>query len=494
MNSKKIFSKLKEECGVVGVFGHNDTSRLIHLGLFALQHRGQEACGIVTFEDVLDADGEESPKLKTSLHVHKAFGLVGDSVTESVIQRLKGRTGVGHVRYSTHGGALVENIQPFQFKTVFGPVAIAHNGNLTNAREIRKDLEASGSVFQSTSDTEVFVHLIARSDRKTLRDRISDALTKVKGAFSLVIMTNQSLFAARDPHGFRPLSLGKLGDAWVVASETCALSLMGASFVRELAAGEVMEMTEQSVESWAPHQKQPETFCSFEPIYFSRPDSLLHGQNIYSYRRRIGEILAKECPADVDFVMAIPDSGVAMAEGYASAAALPLQMGLVRNHYIGRTFIEPTQTTRDFGVRLKLSALESVLKGKRIVVIDDSLVRGTTSARIFRMLREAGTSEIHFRIGAPPITHSCFYGVDTPQRRDLLAAQMTVEEIRLMLGADSIGFISVSGLKQALSTTSTSSNCGFCFACFTGKYPTDVQQAIPEMPTDRLGPGLFASR
>ncbi len=483
------FDQLHEECGVAGVFGHKDASRLLYLSLFALQHRGQEASGIVTFEEVDRNDTERSDP-KIALHVHKSFGLVGDKISDEVMERLKGEMGVGHVRYSTQGGDLVENIQPFQFKTILGPVAIAHNGNLTNAREIRKKLEASGSVFQSTSDSEVFVHLIARSEASSIGDRIADAVKQVKGAYSLAIITKTALYAVRDPLGLRPLVLGKLGTSWVVVSETCALDLVGATFERDVAPGEIVELSESGVKSWFPQAKRQQAFCSFEPIYFARPDSLLYGENIYIRRGRIGEVLAKECPAQGDLVMAIPDSGIAMAEGFSRASGIPLKTGLVRNHYIGRTFIEPTQAIRDFGVKLKLNPLKSVLEGKKVVVLDDSLVRGTTSKRIFKMLRDSGVLEIHFRIGAPPITHSCFYGVDTPERKDLMAAQKTVEEIREYLGADSIGFISVDGLKTALQETSTNK---YCTACFTGKYPEDTFQKIIPQPTDERGPGLFSS-
>ncbi|MCX6116640.1 MAG: amidophosphoribosyltransferase, partial [Proteobacteria bacterium] len=440
-DNENMPNKLREECGVAGVFGHKDASRLLYLSLFALQHRGQEATGIVTFSET-NRDDLQRQEPKIALHVHKAFGLVGDTFSEDVLVKLNGRFGVGHVRYSTQGGGLVENIQPFQFKTILGPVAIAHNGNLTNARDIRKKLEATGSVFQSTSDSEVFVHLIARSEGQTMKDRISDAVRQVKGAYSLAIITKSAMYAARDPYGLRPLCLGKVDDAWIVVSETCALDLVGARYERDVEPGEIVELTENGITSWQPQEPRKQAFCSFEPIYFARPDSMLHGENIYLRRGRIGEVLAEECPASGDLVMAIPDSGVAMAEGYARMSGIPLKTGLIRNHYIGRTFIEPTQAIREFGVKLKLNPLKSVLEGKRVIVLDDSLVRGTTSKRIFKMLRDAGAKEIHFRIGAPPITHSCFYGVDTPERKDLMAAQKTVAEICDYLGADSIGFIS----------------------------------------------------
>jgi amidophosphoribosyltransferase len=373
-----------------------------------------------------------------------------------------------------------------------GAVAIAHNGNLTNAREIRKNLESSGSVFQSTSDTEVFVHLIARSPSSSMRERIGDALRQVRGAYSLAIITPDAMYAARDPRGLRPLVLGRLGQGHVVVSETCALDLMGAEFVRDVNPGEVVEIRSNQVNSWYPQEKKALAFCSFEPIYFARPDSLLYGESIYVRRRRIGEVLADECPADGDVVIPIPDSGVAMAEGFAKASGIPMAMGLVRNHYIGRTFIQPSQSQRDFGVRLKLNPVRSVLEGKRVVVVDDSLVRGTTAARILQLLKDAGAREIHFRVGAPPITHSCYYGVDTPNRKNLMAAQNTIDQIRNSLEADSLGFISADGLRKALEESDGKS---YCMACFTGDYPEDIGTSVIEkQPTDGAGPGLFSRK
>jgi amidophosphoribosyltransferase len=397
--------------------------------------------------------------------------------------------GVGHVRYSTSGGAILENIQPFQFKTILGQVAIAHNGNLINAQDIRSDLESSGSVFQSTSDTEVFVHLIARSQGKTMRERIGDALRQVKGAYSLAIATEKSLYAARDPLGLRPLVIGELGSGFCVASETCAFDLIGARFIRDINPGEVVEISESGLSSWYPQDRQEPRFCSFEPIYFARPDSLLHGESIYIRRKQLGEMLADECPADADVVIPIPDSGVAMAEGFANRSGIPLAMGLVRNHYIGRTFIQPNQADRDFGVRLKLNPVRSVLDGKRVILVDDSLVRGTTAARILRLVRGAGAKEIHFRIGSPPITHSCYFGVDTPERENLMAAQYDVEQIRRLLEADSLGFLSQDGLRKALDEKPGKT---YCMACFNGSYPVDVCAKIRRQPTDAKGPGLFA--
>lgn len=481
----ELDGKLKEECGVAGVFGVENASRMLYLALFAMQHRGQEAAGMVTFDRPHD-----TPE-KLELHVHKAFGLVADGVTETVLQRLKGLFGVGHVRYSTTGGALLENIQPFQFKTALGAVAISHNGNLTNAREIRKKLEATGSVFHSTSDTEVLVHLIARSESSTIKERIGDALRQVTGAYSLAIITKDALYAARDPRGLRPLVLGTLDGGHVVVSETCALDLIGAEFVRDVEPGEVIEISKSGCSTWYPQPKKPLSFCSFEPIYFARPDSLLFGESIYVRRRRIGEVLAEECPAEGDVVIAIPDSGTAMAEGFAKKSGIPLEVGLVRNHYIGRTFLQPDQKQRDTGVKLKLNPIKSVLYGKRVIVVDDSLVRGTTALRILKMIKSQGASEIHFRVGAPPITHSCFYGVDTPNRQELMAAQKTVAQIREHLEADSLGFISTEGLRKALKESEGKS---YCMACFSGVYPENIGTSITHQPTDEQGPGLFSKR
>lgn len=477
----------------MGVFGDAEAANLIYLGLHALQHRGQEGCGIVTHNqgnkkgDIKSDTRSDINGGESRFEVHKAFGLVADSVTHDVIAKLTGDSGIGHVRYSTQGGRLVQNIQPFFFRTSIGPIAIAHNGNLTNAAKIRQDLESSGSIFQSTSDTEVFVHLIARSRAATLRERIAEVMPMVNGAYSLVILAEEALFAVRDPFGFRPLVLGKRGEATVVASETCALDLIDADYLREVEPGEVVEISATGMKSFSPIPKKSSAFCAFEPIYFARPDSKIFGDEIYTMRRQMGVVLAKEAPAVADVVIAIPDSGVPMAIGYAAASGIPLELGLVRNHYVGRTFIEPTQAIRDFGVKLKLNPSRAVLAGKRVVVVDDSLVRGTTSAKILRMLRAAGAVEIHFRIGSPPITHSCFYGVDTPRRRQLLAAQKNVDQIREIIGADSLAFLSIEGLKSALGPARSGS---YCFACFNGNYQENIHQDVVGQPTDGKGPGL----
>lgn len=478
-------SSLREECGVVAVLGARDAAQLCFLGLFAQQHRGQEGAGIVSYDSAGPDQGEMG-----RLHAHKAFGLVSDAFPEGVLSKLHGDTAIGHVRYSTQGGHLIQNVQPFHFRTAIGSLAIAHNGNLTNAQALRKELVESGSIFQGTSDTEVFVHLIARAQRATVRERLFAALDRVHGAYSMVLLAEERIFAVRDPFGFRPLVIGRRGESIIVASETCALDLIDAEFLREVAPGEVVEITRKGMESFFPLAPQKPAFCAFEPIYFARPDSRIFGQVVYQHRRRMGTILAQEAPAlDADLVIAIPDSGVPMALGYAEEARLPLELGLVRNHYVGRTFIQPEQEIRDFGVKLKLNPVRSVLEGKSVVVIDDSIVRGTTSAKIIRMLREAGARRIHMRIGSPPITHSCYFGVDTPHRSALLAAQKDVTEIRAFLGADSLAYLSIEGLGRALDE---GSEAKFCTACFHGRYPEKIHAEVARQPTDERGPGYFA--
>ena len=465
-------SGFKEECGVVGVLGDPEAANLIYLSLYALQHRGQEASGIVTLDE------------SSRFHAHKAFGLVRAAFSKEEIQKLKGFAGIGHNRYSTHGGKLIQNVQPFLFKTAIGEIAIAQNGNLTNADELRDSLEKTGSIFQSTSDTEVFTHLLAKSQKEDFLDRIIEVMGEVKGAYSLVLLTKDRLFAVRDPYGFRPLVMGRRGNSVVVASETCALDLIDVTLEREVKPGEVLEIFPDGfVRSHFPFKVEKKGFCSFEPIYFARPDSLIYGEQIYELRKRMGAILARESAIEADVVVAVPDSGVPMAVGYSDESKIPMELGLVRNHYIGRTFIEPSQSIRDFGVKLKLNPVASVFKGKRVVVVDDSLVRGTTSGKILRMIRQAGAKEVHFRLGAPPITHSCYFGVDTPRRENLLAAQRSVHEIREFIGADSLAFLSVEGLKEALGKEKDS----YCFGCFSGKYPEDICTPIVPQPTDGAG-------
>lgn len=467
---------LKEECGVVGIFGHPEAARLIYLSLYALQHRGQEACGIVTIGD----DGR--------FRSHKAFGLVGDAFTRDRLEVLIGHKGIGHNRYSTHGGRSMQNIQPFTFNSSLGPVAIAHNGNLTNALDLRRDLEAAGSIFQSTSDTEVIMHLLAREKSPMMIERIKAVVPQIRGAYSLVILTQDRLFAVRDPFGFRPLVLGKKEHATVAASETCALDLIDVPFFREVEPGEIVEV---SSDGWTSHQLASvrKAMCAFEPIYFARPDSQIFQRRMYDVRKRLGAQLAKEeSNIKADIVIAVPDSGVLMAMGYAEASGLPYEVGLVRNHYVGRTFIEPTQAIRDFGVRLKLNPVRSVLEGKSIVVIDDSLVRGTTSLKILRLIRSAGAKEVHFRIASPPITHSCYFGVDTPKRQHLMAAQMSVDAMCEYIGADSLAFLSREGLSSVLQDPRQDT---FCYGCFGGGYVEMTGEDMSQEPTDASsGPGL----
>jgi amidophosphoribosyltransferase len=485
-------ASLREECGVVGVIGDQAAANLVYLGLFAQQHRGQEGCGIVSLGPEADGEaGAANPGELSRFHVHKSFGLVAESFNPEIIGRLRGDTAIGHVRYSTQGGHIIQNVQPFYFRTALGPLAIAHNGNLTNGTLIRQELESSGSIFQSTSDTEVFVHLIARGSAGTVLGRVFEAMGKVNGAYSMVIMAEGKLYAVRDPFGFRPLVIGRRHDAYIVASETCALDLIEGTLLREVEPGEVVEISPHGIASHFPLAPKKPAFCAFEPIYFSRPDSRVFGEEIYVLRRRMGRILAREAPAPrADIVIAVPDSGVPMAVGYAEGSGLPHELGLVRNHYVGRTFIQPAQEIRDFGVRLKLNPVLSVLAGKSVVVVDDSIVRGTTSAKIIRMIRQAGAKEIHMRIGSPPITHSCFYGVDTPVRSKLLAAQMDVEAIRKFIGCDSLAYLSIAGLKEALGAAA--GNGKYCTACFDGNYREDIHAKIPAQPTDARGPGLQA--
>lgn len=469
---------LHEECAVVGMTGAEEAARYIYLALYALQHRGQEASGIV----LLDQTGK--------FNGHKDFGLVSDVFNKNMIASLNGNIGIGHNRYSTQGGKLVQNIQPFSFNTAIGPLAIAHNGNLTNAHILRDELERAGSIFQSTSDSEIFMHLIAKNPAASILERIKDVMKQVKGAYSLLLLTSEALFAVRDPFGFRPLVYGKKGSGYMVASETCALDLIGAQVVREVEPGEILEFRHDGqVLSHLTGTAARQGFCSFEPIYFARPDSRIFGDEIYQMRKKMGQLLAAETAVDADIVIAVPDSGVPMALGYAEASGIPYEVGLVRNHYVGRTFIEPSQSIRDFGVKLKLNPVLSVLRDRRVIVVDDSIVRGTTSAKIIRMIRSAGAREIHMRVGSPPITHSCYFGVDTPERKHLMAAQKTVDEIREFIGCDSLGFLSIPGLNKALGKTCTR----YCYGCFDGKYPEEVCRTIPAEPTDaKGGPGLIS--
>jgi amidophosphoribosyltransferase len=460
---------LREECGVFGVFGHEDAAALTALGLHALQHRGQEAAGIVTF------DG-------THFHSERRLGLVGDNFNKpDVIGRLKGHIALGHNRYSTTGDTVLRNVQPLFADLDTGGFAVAHNGNLTNALSLRRDLIGSGAICQSTSDTEVILHLISRSKRRRIVERFVDALVQIEGAYALACLTNDMLIGARDPIGIRPLVLGKLGAAYVLASETCALDIVGAEFVREIENGEIVTIDANGIESHRPFPKRPPRPCVFEYIYFARPDSIVGGRNVYDIRKQMGTQLAREAPAPADVIIPIPDSGVPAAIGYSQESQTPFELGIIRNHYVGRTFIEPEQRIRQLGVKLKHSANASAVRGNRIVLIDDSIVRGTTSKKIVQMMFEAGAREVHLRVCSPPITHPDFYGIDTPRPSELLAANMNVDEMCAFVGASSLAFLSVDGVYRALGYEKRDNrNPQFTDHCFTGDYPTTL--------TDQNGP------
>jgi amidophosphoribosyltransferase len=466
---------LREECGVFGIYGNADAGALTALGLHALQHRGQEAAGIVSY------DGER-------YHAERRMGLVGDHFSSSkVIGRLKGTAALGHVRYSTTGEPIIRNVQPMFAELASGGFAVAHNGNLTNGLALRKELIAQGSIFQSTSDTEVILHLVARSQKLRLVERYIDALRQLEGAYALVALTNKKLIGARDPLGIRPLILGELNGAYILCSETVALDIIGARFVREIENGEVVVISEDGVESHWPFPRQPARPCIFEYIYFSRPDSVLGGRSVYNVRKNMGEQLATESPADIDVVVPIPDSGVPAALGYARALNKPFELGIIRNHYVGRTFIEPTQTIRSLGVKLKHNANRAAIEGKRIVLIDDSVVRGTTSVKIVRMMREAGAREVHMRIASPPIKFPDYYGIDTPEQKALLAATHSLEEMKDYIGVDSLAFLSVEGVYKAVGYEGrNAAQPQFTDHCFTGEYPTHLTDLIGESAKQQL--------
>ncbi len=455
--------KLREECGVFGVFGHPDAAAITALGLHALQHRGQEACGIVSY------DGKQ-------FHSERRMGLVGDNFSRaSVIDRLKGRSAIGHNRYSTCGDAILRNVQPLFADIDTGGFAVAHNGNLTNALTLRQELISTGAICQSTSDTEVILHLLSRSKKRRIVERFVEAIREIEGAYALVGLTNEMLIGARDPIGIRPLVLGRLGGAYVLASETCALDMVGAEFVREIDNGEVVVITDEGIESHRPFPIRPSRPCIFEYIYFARPDSVISGRTVYDIRKQMGVQLAQEAPADVDVIVPIPDSGVPAAIGFAQASNVPFELGIIRNHYVGRTFIEPEQRIRALGVKLKHSANASVIRGKRIVLVDDSVVRGTTSKKIVELMYEAGAREVHMRIASPPITHPDYYGIDTPDKVDLLAANKDLEGMRAFLGADSLAFLSVNGIYRAVGLDHRDARAPqFTDHCFTGEYPTPL--------------------
>jgi len=468
--------KLKEECGIFGVVGVADAANFVALGLHALQHRGQEAGGIVTYDP------------EANFQSARRFGYVRDNFTsQKVMETLPGSIGIGHVRYSTAGSkgqTAIRDVQPFFGEFAMGGAAIAHNGNITNANALRRELIERGSIFQSSSDSECIIHLMARSLQRNIPERMEDALRRVEGAFSIVAMTRTKLIGVRDPLGVRPLVLGKLGDGFALSSETCALDIIGADFVREIEPGEMVVITEKGVESHFPFRRQPSKFCIFEHVYFSRPDSILGGRSVYETREAIGRELAKEAPVDADMVCPVPDSGTPAAIGYSLQSGIPYAMGIIRNQYMGRTFIEPTESIRNMGVRLKLNVNRALVRGKRIILVDDSVVRGTTSRKIKEMILDAGAAEVHFRIASPPTQWPCFYGVDTPDRDKLLAATMNEDEMREHLGVDSLKFISLDGLYRAVGEAEgRKKSCPqYCDACFSGEYPV--------IPSDKVDEGF----
>ncbi|WP_215907790.1 amidophosphoribosyltransferase [Geomesophilobacter sediminis] len=461
----------EEECGIFGVFNHPEASNLTYLGLYALQHRGQESCGIVS------SDG-------STLHAHKSMGLVADVFgNQEIFKSLPGKSAIGHVRYSTTGSSVIKNVQPIMVDYSRGSIAVAHNGNIVNAQIIKDELEAYGSIFQTTMDTEIIVHLLATSKANSLLDRLTDALNRIMGAYCLLFLTETRMVAVRDPNGFRPLCLGRLGGAYVIASESCALDLIDAEFIREVEPGEVIVIDKNGMSSYFPFKRVDPTPCIFEFVYFARPDSHIFGKNVYQVRKEQGRQLAREHRVDADIVIPIPDSGVPAAIGYAEESGIPFELGLIRNHYVGRTFIEPQQAIRHFGVKIKLNPVREVLKGKRVVVIDDSIVRGTTSRKIVKMVRNAGAAEVHVRISSPPTSYPCYYGIDTPNRKELISSSHSVDEIRRYITADSLGYLSEEGLMRSVGA----STGGFCTACFTGGYPVK----FPRLSVDEPQMDLF---
>jgi len=455
--------KLREECGVFGVWGADSASALVALGLHALQHRGQEAAGITSY------DGKTFHSHRGTGHVARVFR------DEEVMEALTGRAAIGHVRYSTTGGAGLRNVQPLFADLALGGFAIAHNGNISNAMRLRGDLNRRGSIFQSTSDTEVIIHLVATSEYRTLLDRFIDALKQVEGAYSLVCLTNEGMIACRDPLGIRPLVMGRLGESYIFASETVALDIVGATYLRSVEPGELIEVSDKGLRSHRPFAPQRPRPCIFEHIYFSRPDSVLDGHSVYNVRKRIGAQLALESPVEADLIVPVPDSGVPAAIGYAQQSGIPFELGIIRSHYVGRTFIQPGDHVRHLGVKLKHNANSAIIQGKRIVLVDDSIVRGTTSMKIVQMMRDAGAREVHMRIASPPTRHSCFYGVDTPERAKLLAAQMDVPAMNRFIHADSLAFVSIDGLYKALGEQGRDEAAPqLCDACLSGDYPTSL--------------------
>jgi amidophosphoribosyltransferase len=452
---------LNEECGVFGIWGHPNAAEITYYGLHSLQHRGQEGAGMVV------TNGEILKGLKGE-------GLVTEVFTSDAMKDVKGKAAIGHVRYATAGGGGYENVQPLLFHSQSGSLALAHNGNLVNANALKHQLEAQGSIFQTSSDTEVLAHLIKRSGFALIEDRVKNALTMLKGAYAFLIMTETEMLVALDPHGLRPLSIGRLADAYVVASETCALDIVGAEFVRDVLPGELVIFDDEGMRSEMYSYNTTKAMCTMEYIYFSRPDSNINGVNVHTARKNLGKRLAFEAPIEADVVTGVPDSSISAAIGYAEAAGIPYEMGLIKNRYVGRTFIQPSQSLREQGVKMKLSPVRGVVEGKRVIMVDDSIVRGTTSKRIVGMLKEAGATEVHVVISSPPIQNPCFYGIDTSTREELIASRLSVEEIRQLIGADSLTFLSVEGMVEAIGRQEEGETRGSCLACFTGKYPTEI--------------------
>jgi len=452
-----MLDKFKDECGVFGIFGHPEAANMTYLGLYALQHRGQESAGIAA------SDGRQ-------VRISRAMGYVADIFDGETLSTLEGPLAIGHVRYSTAGESKLLNAQPILIDCAHGQIALCHNGNIVNARELRDELVQQGSIFQSNSDTEVVLHLYARSKARSVEDAIVESVTQVQGAFSLVMLTRDHLIAVRDPHGFRPLALGRLGDAMVVCSETCAMDLIGATYERDVEPGEVLIITADGMRSIRPFPPAPLAHCIFEHVYFARPDSYVFGRSVNEIRTELGRVLAREQAVTADVVVPVPDSGVCAAMGFAEESGIPLRMGLIRNHYVGRTFIQPQQSIRHFGVKVKLNPVRSILDGRRVILVDDSIVRGTTSRKIVRMVRATGAKEVHVRVSCPPTISPCFYGVDTPSKSELIAASHSIEEIREFLEADTVAYLSLEGLLSAVGTERKS----YCTSCYTGNYPVPV--------------------
>lgn len=457
-----ILDKFKEECGIFGIFGHQEASTLTQLGLFALQHRGQEACGIVS------SDGED-------LHQFRSQGLVADVLSEEVLKSLRGKSAIGHTRYSTAGKNTIKEVQPFAVTCQHGQIAICHNGNLPFAAQKRVELEKSGAIFSSTSDTETILHSIARCEAKNAVEAIAKVLQETEGAFSLLFLTPNALVAVRDARGFRPMVLGKIKNAWCLASETCAFDLIDAEYIREVEAGEMLVIDSDGLHSSFPFEKKQRSSCAFEHVYFSRPDSIVFNLSVNQSRHLMGRQLAVEHPVEADIVVPVPDSGVAAAIGYSAESGISFRQAIIRNHYIGRTFIEPSQSIRSFGVRLKLNPIKDLIQGRRVILVDDSIVRGTTSKKIVAMVRESGAREVHMRISCPPTASPCYYGVDTPRKAELIAAQMSVSEVCRYIEADSLGYLSLDGMLKAIGMKKEDS----CVACWNGKYPTKVAGGEP---------------